>query len=150
MWAGRDYDLNEPQNGSFVRVIPKTSFSFDGRASTTQEIPLTAPFWTRDWSSGVVSVRLHDKANFTGTASAQVVVQNAVLVPDEPQTIYAADLGTGITIASGDAAPKLYTAAISSPIGPMLRLVLRWIQGTAASTTLQTMAISVDVLGRQG
>jgi hypothetical protein len=127
--------------------VPKFSSSFDGRVSTTQDIPLTAPFPTESWASAAISVRLHDKANFSATASALVVVQNAVQVPDEPSIIYAADLTT-VTIASGDAAPKLYTAAVASPIGPMLRLVLRWTQGATAQGSVATFAISIDLVGR--
>lgn len=128
--------------------VPKFSSSFDGRASTSQEIPLTAPFPTESWASAAISVRLHEKANFITGASAVVVVQNAVQVPDEPSVIYAADLTT-VTIVSGDAAPKLYTAAIAAPIGPMLRLLLRWTQpATPAQTSASTFAISIDLVGR--
>lgn len=146
--GGGGVDPDVDLGGSYVRVCPRTTFSFDGRATTTQDLPLSSPFLTKDWVSGVVSVRLHSKPAWSSaTSSALVVVQNAVQVPDEPNTIYAADLTT-VTIANADAAPKLYTQAISAPIGPSLRVVLRWQQGSAASSSASELTISVDVLGR--
>lgn len=95
--------------------------------------------------TGVISVRLHEKSWTTGTASPTIVVQNVVQTPDDPSVIYAADLTT-VQILVADAAPKLYTSALGSPIGPMLRLLLRWDQG--ATVAACTFAISIDVVGR--
>ena len=129
--------------GRLVR-IPRTTYNFSGAASSVQDVPLTDPFWTHTWASCVLSVRLHAKSSFPTSSTAQVVVQNALRVDDEPNVIYAADLGN-VTVATADAAPKLYTLGFSSDIGPMLRLLLRWNQG---STSAVNFALSIDLLGR--
>ncbi len=140
------FDGSSAGGGDGAISVPKFTLTMDGRASTTQSIPLTAPASTANWVSGVISVRLHEKSWTTGTATPSIVVQNVVQTPDDPSVIYAADL-TSVQIAVADAAPKLYTTSLSTPIGPMLRLLLKWDQGATATTAL-TFAISIDVVGR--
>ena len=127
--------------------VPKFTGNFDGRANSTQVIPLTPPFPTDGWVSAVLSWRLHQITYGSATCALAVVVQNAIQTPDDPSTIYAADLLSVPTVNPTDTAPKLYTNALPTPIGPMLRIVLSYTQG-ATATASTTFSISVDLVGR--
>ncbi len=126
--------------------IPKFVAVFDGRVGSVQTVPLTPPMSTEGWVTGVLSIRLHQLTYGSATCKATVVVQNAIQTPDDPSIIYAADL-LRVDIVNGDVAPKLYTSALSTPIGPMLRIVLEFTQG-ATATAASTISISVDLVGR--
>ena len=73
-----------------------------------------------------------------------------MLVPEEPDVVY---LSTATAVAevffnNSDVAPLLKLTAFAGVIGPMLRILLRWEQGTNAWTGTQTASISIDLVGR--
>jgi len=109
-----------------VLTIERRDFQFDGRSlADDQEVPLSGWVRTGDWASGVLEVRLHTKGSWPSTtATAVVAVQNGLPSPDEPETMFvsATELGS-ITIANGDAAPKLYQALLDG-FGAYARPVL--------------------------
>jgi hypothetical protein len=48
--------------GTVVRVVPKTKFSVNGAASSSNDIAIgPRAILTSDWTSGVLVVRLHTK-----------------------------------------------------------------------------------------
>lgn len=141
-------------NANLVPVIPKTDFSFDGRSSTLQDVPLATGIDSSSWVSAVLAVRIHAKGTFSATGKAVIMVQNIMLVPEEPDVVYVAptDLTGGnltISSAAADAAGVLKVLALTGPIGPMLRVLLRFDQGATAAGAAQTFTMSVDLVGRQ-
>jgi len=134
-----------------MEVIPKTEYSLDGRASSTQVIVLRERIPMVDVVSAVLELRFHGHSGFTNTANAKVKVY--------PQSESREDLGTffvGATslvdvpatgIVQGTVAPALFTGTLGTPIPSMVRVVLEFAQGTTA-TGAQKLTISADLVGR--
>ncbi len=143
-------------NGYLHSILSKTNVSFDGRnpgvGITTQDIPVAQGIDSSSWVSGLVAVRLHERNTWANGASLKIVVQNIMLVPEEPDVVYvatAADVATvSFTNVGTDNPPILRLTQFAAPIGPMLRVLIRWEQGTTVQAGAQTAAISVDLVGR--
>lgn len=151
-------------NGYLVPVIPKTDFSFDGRTNTIapfpiQDVPVGTGFDSSSWVSGVLSVRLHAKNTWSSSATLNIYVDNIMLVPEEPDVVFAASysntttgalVGTPVATASftnADTAPALKIITLAG-IGPMLRVRVNWVQGTTAAAAQQTVSLGIDLVGR--
>jgi hypothetical protein len=129
----------------YVPIIQKTQFDATPATGTTVSFPLAQGVDTSDWVSGVLSVRLHSKNGFPSGGSVKVLAQNIYLDPNEPDVVYAGSLdAANITIVT-EAAPLLFTQALGTPIGPMMRVFL---QISAPTSGLLSFAISVDLIGR--
>ena len=77
--------------------------------------------------------------------SFYVRAYNVSYTCDEPDGIYI-DKGSNVaevSVAFGDAAPKLYVDALTAPIADQLQVVLEWTHGAEASTKI--FAISVEL-----
>lgn len=139
-------------NGYVIPIIPKTDFSFDGRVSVDQDIPVAVGVDTSAFVTGVLAVRLHSRgAAWTGTAKLSVMVQNIMLTPEEPDVVFLApaDLVPALsnTITSSTAIGTLFISSLLA-MGPMVRVVVRFNQGATAAGGPQTIAIGVDLVGR--
>ncbi len=138
-------------SGRIIQVIPRTDFAFNLPANGTQEVFLgERGYDMRDWVSGIFPVLLHAK-NFTASASAfaDFNVYNSFFDPQDPTVLWAnaAAAAPGkASVANGDVAPLLYTAALTSPIGAYGRCSLLFNQG--ANTGACTLTASVYLLGR--
>ncbi|MBL8744113.1 MAG: hypothetical protein JNK04_23560, partial [Myxococcales bacterium] len=137
-------------NGYVVPIIAKTDFSFDGRSGgTTQDIPLAVGIDSSAWVSGALIVRIHARNTWTGTATLSALVENIMLVPEEPDVVFAL---TSPVVASSSALgsttpPGLLVVAFAPPIGPMLRVRLNYSVSVAQSAA-NTISIGVDLVGR--
>lgn len=132
-----------------VQVVPEIDVVFDGRADSTQSIPLRTRIPTTDWRSGVLSVRLHAKSTWASSAvTAAIIVRNVVYTPDDPSTAFSgSDIAT-VTLSNGSTVGSVTTDAMDdAPIGPMVSVYLVLTQG-ATATAQQTLSISVDLVGR--
>lgn len=138
--------------GYVIPIIPRTDFNFDGRASTSQYIPVAVGIDASAWVSGVLMVRMHAKNSWGAGTKVQVVVDNILIVPEEPDVIFApsATLASPVAMAefveATDFAPALKVTALNAPIGSMLRVHVRWVQSTAG--TAQTVSLGIDLVGR--
>jgi hypothetical protein len=135
-----------------VRVIDRTDYSFDGRATgSLQSITLAAGIPTVSWVSGVLVARLHAKGTFSATATARIVVENISLVPEEPQVIYTDGIALAtVNYLTGTTAPNLQVVAFSGAIGHMVQVRLTFDQGATAAAAAQTLSVSADLIGRVG
>jgi hypothetical protein len=136
--------------GELVQIIPKTLFGFDGRSNSQQDITLALSVPTAEWVSAVLLVRLHFKLNWSGTASAAVVLQDIQIPPEDPSVFFqtgSPDRQT-LSIPNGATAGTLVWTAFSNSPGSNLRVVLRWLQGATAASGVQNIAIGVDLVGR--
>ncbi len=149
------FDVGRGGNGYLVPVIPKTDFSFDGRAATPpnadQDVPIAVGIDSSAWVSGVILVRVHSRGSWpSNTASLSVVVQNMMLVPEEPDVVFFSTtnlVSTPITITNSTTAPALFVSSLAT-MGPQLRVLVRFSQGTTGVTAAQNIAIGVDLVGR--
>lgn len=139
-------------NGYLIPVLGKTEVSFDGRnaASVYQDIPIAVGIDSSEFVSAVLLAKLHTKNTWSGTAFLRILAQNIMLVPEEPDVVYVSS-GTAaaeVNFVLGDSAPALKLTQFSGVIGPMLRILLRWEQGTTTLSAAQTASISIDLVGR--
>ncbi|MBK8937625.1 MAG: hypothetical protein IPM79_08255 [Polyangiaceae bacterium] len=60
-----------------------------------------------------------------------MLVDNVMIVPEEPDVVFASasPIATVSFVQGSDNAPALKLAVLSAPIGPMLRVTVRWVQG---------------------
>jgi hypothetical protein len=144
------FDVGRGGNGYLVPVIPKTDFSFDGRINTDQDVPIAVGIDSSAWVSGVILVRVHSRGGTWPTgASLNVLVQNIMLVPEEPDLVFintTSLLTTAIAITNSTNAGALFVSSLTT-MGPQLRVLLRFSQGPNAGAA-QTISIGVDLVGR--
>lgn len=144
------YEAAGRGNGYVVPVIPKSDFSFDSHAAgASQDIPLAVGIDSSAWVSGVLLVRVHAKATWSGTTNLAVLVENIQIVPEEPDVIFAvsgAPVAT-VNIVSGTLAQSLNVAAFGAPIGNMLRVRISY-TCTVAQASANTVSLGVDLVGR--
>ncbi|MFO0759847.1 MAG: hypothetical protein U0359_25400 [Byssovorax sp.] len=136
--------------GKQVSVLGITDYNCNfATGSTPYILVVSRPIYVVDWVSGVLAVRLHRSGTWdSGTATVDVVVQNIMPAPDEPQTVFVPSSGevASITIPNAPTAPALYQDAFEAPIAAYVRVILKWTQGASAGAC--PFAISVDLIGR--
>ncbi len=139
------YDLGSRGNGYLVPIIPKTDFLLDPR-STQQAIPLAVGVDSSQWVSGALVVRIHARGTWNGS-TATVAVENIMLVPEEPDVVFASTAtAVATTTDLGVAAVgSLLVVAFTGAIGPMLSVRLLT---SGAATAQNSIAIGVDLVGR--
>lgn len=141
-------------NGYLVPILGKTEVAYDGRGGTSppvlQDVPVAVGVDSSEWVSGALIVKLHAKNTWSTTATLRVLVQNIMLVPEEPDVVYlsSATPVAQVDFVNTDVAPALKLTAFSGVIGPMFRVLLRWEQGATALTGPQTASVSIDLVGR--
>jgi len=134
--------------GKLIRVIPKTTFAFDGREDTAQVVPLGTRMDARGFASVVLVVRVHAIGEFASQAIASVKLFNASVESDDEATEFieaAALASVSIEVQGGG---SLLVAQSSGAIASHVRVVLEWNQGGFEAQDPQTITIDVDILGR--
>jgi hypothetical protein len=140
--------------GRLISVIGKNTFTPAFLAAGNANSQLGNRFYdVRDAVSGVLLVRVVSASAPAG-GSFQVGVANAMVMPDDPATIYGINSGTvaiaNVTIATTDTFPRLYaagfTASTSPPCGPMVGFALTAVSGGNAGSG--SIVLAVDLLIR--
>lgn len=136
--------------GAQVNVIRRTDYGFSMPVSTSQDVVLAPLIDTLGWVSAVLIVRLYAKTFAATTATVTVVVQNAMVGPEDEVTVLvpSTDLATA-QIVNADVAPKLIQAVIApgtQGLGRYMRVLMRYAQG--ANLGAQTFTLGIDLVGR--
>ncbi len=133
-----------------IQVVPKTTYKFDGRAGSTQQIVLEGRVSTLGFASGALIVRVHATSNFSRTAQAHAKVYNQSVDGNDPATFFVGTtpIATSDDIDATTSAGTLSVTALGSPISSSVRVVLEWSQGSDAATGAQTLTLGVDLVGR--
>lgn len=136
--------------GQLIPIIPKTTYDFDGRASSTQVVVLKDRVPTVGFASGVIVVRVHDWSGLTTTAEATVKVYNVSESPEDKGTFFVGttELASLGPIDDATATPSLLIDDLTAPIGAMIRVALEFAQG-ATATGAQSITLGVDFIGRE-
>jgi len=139
-------------NGYIVPVIAKTEYAFAGVSGTPQEIPVATGIDTSAYVSGVLAVRVHAKTAWPTGSTLDVWVQNVMLTPEEPDVLFLSSTNliaaTPIAIpAAAVTTPPLYYVSPIVGMGPMVRVLLRFNQGSTAVPP-QTIQLGIDLVGR--
>jgi hypothetical protein len=133
--------------GQLIEIIQKTTYTFDARASTTQDVVLKDFVNTVGFSSGVVVVRVHVASGFATGATARVQIYNQSRDRDDPGVFFTDAAIATATIAATDSG-KLKVASFTPPISSMVRVMLQWVQGANVASN-QSLTIAVDLVGRE-
>ncbi len=132
-----------------IRVAEKSTFYFDGRANSLQDITLAQTVDSSDWASGTLQVQWYGQLGMSTTASVQVLVRNAYLSEDDPRMYF--QNTTAVAASSTfiwSTSARIDTAAFVPPIGPQLRVVLRFSQGAVLASAQQAVQLGVMLVGR--
>jgi hypothetical protein len=146
-----------PPAGFKIDILRKTTFSFDGRTSSTQIVLLADGVEVSTWRDVGIELRLHEKnlwrtaGGLPTNAFARVGVEAVALSPDEPEQAFITRSST-TTASFNDATvtPWMDVKQITLVYGAQLRVSLGFSQGSLAAGGPQTFAISVAIFGRPG
>lgn len=137
-------------DASIVSVVRRMDYSANIGAGGVIEFPLAVGIWAGDWRSGALSVKYSARTAWAVGASVDVIVQNIAIEPEEPQTTFVEASAIPVAVSSWLQATagtnRLETVALTTPIGPQLRVVLRASQ--AASPGIIGVTVTVDLIGR--
>lgn len=144
------YLLSSNSDGDTLCVVPKTDYQFDVRTNGTQEITLAAGIDAVAWKAVTLVTRIHAKNTWSLTAGLLVKTENVSIVPAEPDLLFkrVVEVVNSTSFTNSTAAPSLDIKRSVSPVGGMLRVYLSWTQGATAAGGIQTIALSVDLVGR--
>lgn len=149
----RNADLGLDSDDDLVNVISKSDYEIDGRVGSTQKITLAAGIDSTAWKRFRCVTRLHAKQFWSATATLKIIVQNISIVPERPDLIFVSSVDAGGSNGIDDSlTPPFLDVSTSSggtPVGPMLRVLMRWEQGATAASAPQTFSLSVDLVGKR-
>lgn len=136
-----------------ITVIPRTRFTFHGSTLGVPPPPTVMPLRTRietsQWTSGVLLVRVHAKTFPSATSYAEVEVYNDGYTPEDPSQVFVESLLRGVaTIPNGAMAGTLYAVDTSQPIASLMRVELRFHQGSTNSG-VSSLTLSAVLVGRR-
>ena len=150
----RDLDTGESEfdrENELIPLIKRATYSFDGRASSTQTLVLADGVDATRMRVGGLVMLVHSRANFSATADVRILVNNVSFSPDEPDVAYVDSVrtvGTSSLIQStSPTVPFCEVVGLVQPMGPQLRVSLRFRQG-AAVTSSQTITLSFYLTSR--
>jgi hypothetical protein len=132
-----------------IEVTPKTEYTLDGRAGSTQTIVLRERIPMVMFVSAVLEARVHSTSGLTATASIKVRVFPQSQSREDPGTFFVGSTALAETaaITSSTTPPVLLTDTFDTPIPSMVRVVLELAQG-ATATGAQKITLGVDLVGR--
>jgi hypothetical protein len=147
--APPDFD----RENELVPLVKRATYRFDGRASSVQEFVLAQGVDASRMRVAQLVMLVHERANFTISASLRLIVENVSFTAEEPDVAY---VETGRAVAQSTAiqagtpaVPYYEVQSLTPPIGGQLRVRLRFSQGASASTGfIQVATLSVYLMGR--
>lgn len=137
--------VHEPyeSDGHLLPLVVRESYVFDGRSNSTQEVVVADCVPTAGCSLTYVVIVVHSISAMS-FASLRVALDNIWVDPDEPQTTFVQrDLYVSPTLGQTVSNP-LFTFGvlpISEAIGPMLRVRLKYEQGSFSGVREATLSI---------
>ncbi len=132
-----------------VGVVRRVDLSFDGRADSTEEVPLATGVLSDDWVSAVLVVTLHAKSAWAPASPLLwIVARNVSLSADEPDVVFIGDAVASVRISDGDAPASVQVEALG-PSGASLQVIARWTQGAVEGAGPHRATLSVDLVGRR-
>jgi hypothetical protein len=134
-----------------IEIIPKTLFSFEGRQNSTQDVVLAERVPSVPYASGTFEVMVFSLTGVSSSAVAQVTVSNESEEPEDPGAFFTGSSAIAtVSINSSTQPPVLLAAQLTGPIGSMLRVRLRWLQGSSEAAEPQKLTIAANLVMRMG
>jgi|JI10StandDraft_1071094.scaffolds.fasta_scaffold31602_3 hypothetical protein len=140
-----------------IPILDKCDHYFDGRIGSIQDITVAQIVNTSAWASAVIQARWYGSTSLSASAQISFVVQQAFVGEDDPGQFFTianplAGPNIALTTAftAGTAVGSLETAAFANPIGPYVRVFLRFAQGATPAGGQQKITVGVSLIGRPG
>jgi hypothetical protein len=99
------------------------------------------------WVSGLFIVTLYSKGSWASEVWIDFAAMNVTRAKDDPANLYQKGSNAGISILSSHAAPKLYTASLTAPLGDELR-ILFMVNNDEATAQQVDFTVGVKLVGR--
>lgn len=135
-----------------IVVLPKTDFTFATTANLNPTTKLAVGIDSSGWRSAELVTLVHRiDTPWQGTGTFGVIANGISITPEDPSVLFNAGVVVrGATFGGSTLAGTLDIVDFSQPIPSLLEVVLSWTQGaTAVTTTPNTFAISVHLIGRR-
>lgn len=131
-----------------VTILAMTDLAFDGRADSTQVIPLAVGVDSSRWTSATLVVLLKSTYKWSGTATLYVQVEGCALDPSDPRVVFEGAIWARVSWDASTTPPDLRAETVSAPLPGALAVKLLWVQGSEEADTLQLATLAVYLVGR--
>jgi hypothetical protein len=151
----RDLDTGESEfdrENELIPLIKRATYSFDGRTSSTQTLVLADGVDATRMRVGGLVMLVHNRTGWGTTADLLVLVNNVSFSPDEPDAAYvdgSRNVGNSTLIQQTlPAVPFYEVVSLTPPLGPQLRISLRFRQGLVQAAAAQSITLSLYLTSR--
>ena len=130
-------------NSRELMILPKTDFSFNGAASTTQEVQLLKYIRSVPFVSGVLEVRVYAR-NMNSGQEITLALQPTSPAPDDPAAQFVITAGE-ITarVVSATTPPTILFQPLTAPLPSHYRLIVRAVQNAGGGVFTATVSASL-------
>jgi hypothetical protein len=147
-------DDAEPEfdcENELIPLIKRATYSFDGRTSSTQTLVLADGVDATRMRVGGLVMLVHNRTGWGATADLLILVNNVSFSPDEPDMAYvdgSRNVGNSALIRQTlPVVPFYEVVGLTPPLGPQLRISLRFRQGLIQATS-QSITLSIYLTSR--
>ena len=132
-------------------LIKRATYSFDGRTSSTQTLVLADGVDATRMRVGGLVMLVHNRTGWGTTADLLILVNNVSFSPDDPDVAYvdsSRSVGNSTLIQQTlPVVPFYEVVGLTPPLGPQLRISLRFRQGLIQATS-QSITLSLYLTSR--
>ena len=146
-----DDDSEFDRENELISLIKRTTYSFDGRTSSTQTLVLADGVDATCMRVGGLVMLVHNRTGWGTTADLLILVNNVSFSPDDPDVAYvdsSRSVGNSTLIRQTlPVVPFYEVVGLTPPLGPQLRISLRFRQGLIQATS-QSITLSLYLTSR--
>jgi hypothetical protein len=151
----RDLDTGDSEfdrENELIPLIKRATYSFDGRTSSTQTLVLADGVDATRMRVGGLVMLVHNRTGWGTTADLLILVNNVSFSPDDPDVAYvdgSRNVGNSTLIQQTlPAVPFYEVVGLTPPLGPQLRISLRFRQGLVQAAAAQSITLSLYLTSR--
>ena len=145
-------DSEFDRENELIPLIKRTTYSFDGRTSSTQTLVLADGVDATRMRVGGLVMLVHNRTGWGTTADLLILVNNVSFSPDDPDVAYvdgSRNVGNSTLIQQTlPVVPFYEVVGLTPPLGPQLRISLRFRQGLIQAAAAQSITLSLYLTSR--
>ena len=146
-----DAESEFDRENELIPLIKRATYSFDGRTSSTQTLVLADGVDATRMRVGGLVMLVHNRTGWGTTADLLILVNNVSFSPDDPDVAYvdsSRSVGNSTLIRQTlPVVPFYEVVGLTPPLGPQLRISLRFRQGLIQATS-QSITLSLYMTSR--
>jgi hypothetical protein len=147
-----DAESEFDRENELIPLIKRATYSFDGRTSSTQTLVLADGVDATRMRVGGLVMLVHNRTGWGATADLLILVNNVSFSPDEPDVAYvdgSRNVGNSTLIQQTlPVVPFYEVVGLTPPLGPQLRISLRFRQGLVQAAAAQSITLSLYLTSR--